>query len=650
MLTSLKNYCLGLLLLGYMGSFAQDNDPVLLSIDGQDIRVSEFEAVYKKNNQVTNQKALEEYLDLYIKFRLKVRNAENLGMDTLQSFKKELAGYRKQLAEPYLSDNDVTIELIKEAYDRMQYEVKASHIMISMTPGASPQDTLNAYKRLMAIRKRIEKGEDFEKLAAELSEDPSAKENGGNLGYFSALYMVYPFETAVYKLKVGEVSMPVRTQFGYHLIKLEDKRPNRGEISVAHIMTRIPKDATEVEVAAAKAKIDEIYGKLQEGANFETLAAQFSDDQGSAKKGGMLPPFSAGKMVMEFEDASFALEKDGDISKPVQTLYGFHIIKRIRVKKIGTYEEMAGDLKLRIARDGRSKMSKKSFIKKVKEEYGFKENIARRNDFYKVLDSTLFEQKWKVEKASKLTKPMITLGDTAVKQQDFANYIATHQPRGNQLSIESYVNMLYELYVEELCTRYEDVRLSDKYPEFRMLMREYHDGILLFDLTDDLVWSKAVKDSVGLQKYYDAHKSEYMWNERLKANIFNCIDEATAKSCRKLVKSREKKAYTNEDILKMTNVTSQLNLEIESGKFSKGDNEIMDKITWEKGISENVKLNDRIYFVEVQKVLQAQPKELNEIRGIMTSAFQTQLEENWLADLKAKYPVTVHKEHLSLIK
>jgi peptidyl-prolyl cis-trans isomerase SurA len=210
--------------------------------------------------------------------------------------------------------------------------------------------------------------------------------------------------------------------------------------------------------------------------------------------------------------------------------------------------------------------------------------------------------------------------------------------------------MLYEVYIEELCTRYEDVRLSAKYPEFKMLMQEYHDGILLFDLTDELVWSKAVKDSTGLSAYYQAHKTEYMWQERLQANIFSCVDEATAKSTRKLVKSRKKKSYSDEDILKMTNESSQLNLEIENGKFSKGDSEVIDKITWEVGISDNISLNDRMYFVEVVNLLPSQPKELDEIRGIMTSAFQTQLEEQWIAELRIKYPVTVNKEHLSLIK
>ncbi|MEQ8325194.1 MAG: peptidylprolyl isomerase [Vicingaceae bacterium] len=651
MIRSFKYHCLGLLLLATSTIFSQEkSDPVLLTVAGVDVRVSEFEAVYRKNNQETNKQSLEEYLELYIKFRLKVKDAQDRGLDTLASFKTELGGYRNQLAEPYLSDNTVTEELVKEAYERLKYEVKASHIMVSVSPGSSPSDTLKAYKRLLAIKKRVDKGEDFGRLAKDLSDDPSARENSGNLGYFSALYMVYPFENAAYNLEIGQVSNPVRTQFGYHLVKLEDKRENRGEITVAHIMTRVPKDANEAEIESSRMKIDEIYDKLKAGENFELMAGQFSDDQASAKRGGRLPAFSAGKMVLEFEDAAFSLENDGDFSKPVMTEYGFHIIKRLKLKKVGSFDQVAGELKQRIARDGRSRLSKTAFIKRVKEEYGFKENLQRRKDFYSVLDTTLFEQKWTVDKAGKLNKTMFSLGDTTITQQDFATYIANHQPNGRQMGYTAYVNFVYDQYVEEVCTKYEDVRLMSKYPEFRLLMHEYHDGILLFDLTDDLVWSKAVKDSAGLAKFYQEHKTEHMWPERLQASVFSCVDEARAKSVRKMVKARKKKSYTNSDILKANNESSQLNLEIESDKFVKGDNNMVDAVEWEEGISDIIEKDGRFYLVEVLKVLPPQPKELNEIRGIMTSAYQSQLEESWVKDLRERYPVKVYKENLSLIK
>jgi len=648
---ALKSFCLLIIGFAPMYIFSQEKeDPILLTVAGEEIKLSEFEAVYKKNNPESNQKALEEYLELYIKFRLKVKDAEAQGRDTSKQFKRELAGYRTQLAQPYLSDNQVTEELVKQAYERMQVELNASHIMVKLTPTASPKDTLAAFNKIMDIRKRIEKGEDFSKLARELSEDPSAKDNDGNLGYFSVLYMVYSFENVAYGLKVAEVSQPVRTPFGYHLVKLEDKRSNQGEITVAHIMTRIPKNANEGELEASRMKITEIYEKLEGGESFEVLAKEFSEDKTSGNKGGLLPPFSAGKMVISFEKAAFALENDGDYSKPVQTEFGFHIVKRISLKPVGSFEEMEPVLKQRIARDQRSKLSKSSFIKRVKEEYGFKEDIKGKQSFYNVVDDSFLTGSWTVEKAATLNGTLFTLGDTVISIKDFAANIEQRQPKSDKVDKRTYLDNLYNQYVELVCTTYEDYRLEKKYLEFRLLMREYHDGILLFDLTDEKVWSKAVKDTVGLEAFYEAHKAEYMWDDRLHAIVYSCQDESTAASVRKLIKSKKKDGLSNLDILKTMNETSQLTLEIDSAKFSKGDNEVIDKISWKKGITDNVSLNNRVYVVEVLDILPPEIKLLPEIRGFITSAYQNQLEEAWIVELREKYPVVVHKEYLSQIK
>lgn len=633
------------------GSFSQDaNEPLLLEIGDRKVNLSEFEAVYKKNNNQSNVQAVEEYLDLYINFRLKVKEAEELGMDTSAKFKKELAGYRRQLSEPYLSDNEVTEELIREAYERLKIEIRASHIMVKLDQNATPADTLTAYKKIESIRKRIVKGEDFSKLAVELSEDPSAKENSGDLGYFSALYMVYQFENAVYKTDVGQVSFPVRTQFGYHLIKVVDKRPSRGEITTAHIMTRIPGDANEADIESARMKSREIFEKLKSGADWDQTAAQFSDDKTTSNKGGVLPAFSSGRMVQEYEEAAFALKNDGDFSEPIQTKFGFHIVKRISLKKLGSYEEMTADLKVRIARDGRSRKSKVAFLNKVKSEYGFKETLAKRDEYYKIIDSTYFTSEWNASKFAELNKEMFRLGDSVVLQTSFSKFLEQNKPRGPVGSNNIFIDQMYSAFKEEFITNYEDIRLENKYSEFRMLMQEYHDGILLFDLTDQKVWSKAVKDSAGLANFYAEHKSENMWGDRIEAVVFNAADNSVAGSVKKNVKARKSKNYTDEDILKMANENSQLNLEIERGKFSKGDNEIVDLIEWKKGISENVESNNRVYFIEVLNLISPEPKELHEVRGLMTSGYQKNLEDNWIKELKRKYPVKVYKEHLSKIK
>ena len=258
-------------------------------------------------------------------------------------------------------------ELKKESYERLKYEVKASHILVNCGEKASPEDTLKAYKKALEYRKMaLSKG--FETIAKQYSEDPSAKQNGGNLGYFTAFYMVYPFEKAAYDTKVGDISMPIRTRFGYHLIKVDDKRPANGSMTVAHIL--ISSDPEIGSAANAESKVKEVYSRIQEGDSFEEMARQFSDDKRSASQGGLLPPFSVGRMIKEFETVAFALEKDGDISKPVQSKYGWHIIKRIEKEPVGSYESLEEEIEQKVKKDSRSNLTEGAAIRKIQKNYG----------------------------------------------------------------------------------------------------------------------------------------------------------------------------------------------------------------------------------------------------------------------------------------
>ncbi len=337
----MKKFISGFLLMaaalcpGYLA--AQDaSSPVLMTIAGTPVTKAEFEKVYRKNNSkegAYDMKDVREYLELYINYKLKVKEAEEEKLDTSQTFINELKGYRKQLAQPYMTDKEVSEGLIQEAYDRMQQDVRASHILLNLSPDALPKDTLAVYNRAIKIRDMILKGADFEKMARDSSNDQSAKENGGDLGYFTGMQMVYPFETAAYTTKPGQISMPVRTKFGYHIIKVMDVREAQGEIKVAHIMIKSASTSPDSVTKQAQSKIDEIYQKLNAGEKFEDLAAKFSDDKGSAKNGGVLPPFGTGRMVPEFEKAAFGLKKDNDFSAPVKTSYGWHIIQRLEKKQ-----------------------------------------------------------------------------------------------------------------------------------------------------------------------------------------------------------------------------------------------------------------------------------------------------------------------------
>ncbi len=638
---------------------AQNSDVTLLTVAGEKISKSDFLNVYKKNNikgEVMDRKSLDEYLELFINFKLKVKEAEEQKLDTFTSFKTELAGYRKQLAQPYMTDKDVDEGLIKEAYDRAQWDIRASHILIRLDKNATPEDTLTVYNKVLKIRNRILKGEPFENLAKESSEDPSSRDredpntksiikgNGGDLGYFSVLDMIYPFENAAFITKTGEVSMPVRTDYGYHLIKVINKKPAMGKVVVAHIYASVPKDAKAEDLASYKAKIEEAYAKLKAGAKYEDIVTEYSDDKGSAAKGGVLPGFGVNRMVPEFIEAITKLNNVGDYSEPVQTAYGWHIIKLIERKPIKSFEDEKAQLKTRIIKDSRSDKSKESVITRIKTEYNFKEFPETLKDFYTVLDSSFLEGKWDVAKAQTLTKTMFVLGNQNFTQADFAQFLAAKQSKHPKMSIKAVVGEKFNQYVEESTLNYEDGKLETKYPEFKSLMKEYRDGIMLFELTDKKVWTKAIQDTTGLKEFHEQNKNKYMWDQRLDATIYTCKDAAVAKSARKLLKNLEKGSLTEADLLKKINTDSIAVLKIEHKKFVKGESALIDSLKWEKSISPNTVKNNKTIFVVVHAVVAPEPKTIKEAKGLITADYQNFLEKEWIVQLRKKYPYEVNKD------
>ncbi|MEO8148694.1 MAG: peptidylprolyl isomerase [Bacteroidia bacterium] len=643
------------------------NDPVLMTIAGKPVNKSEFERVYKKNNNKDisyDSNAVHEYLELYINYKLKVQAALDEKLDTASSFVNELAGYRKQLAQPYMTDTTVSTQILREAYERMQKDVRASHVLVRCAPDALPKDTSAAYTRIMKIRDLIiKKKMDFTKVARDSSDDPSAKENGGDLGYFTGMQMVYPFESVAYSTPVGQVSMPVRTRFGYHIIKVSDMRPAQGEIHCAHIMIKVTAGVSDADTAAinAKTKINEIYAKLKTGDKFEDLAGQFSEDKGSAKNGGVLPWFGTGRMVPEFEKAAFALKNDGDYTEPIRSSYGWHIIKRLEKRGIPSFDEKKADLKQQIARDSRSEASKQAMINKIKTEYGFKEFIPAKEEFLKTLDSSIVKGEFTDSVAQMMKKPIINIGNANYTQADFAAFIVSHQTHKTTGDPYTVGSALYDSYVSETLLAYEESRLEEKYPEFKNLMQEYRDGILLFDLTDKKVWSRAVKDSTGLVEFYGKNKGNYMWGERLSATIYTCANEAVANDVRKLLK---KKGITSTEVLDQVNKESQLNLSVKEGKYVTGDNDIIDSLQYNvptkktgaspyqnltKGLTPNFNKNGQVIFVDVKEVIAPQSKSLDESKGLVTADYQSYLEKNWIEELRKKYPVQVNEPVLNTI-
>ncbi|MCF8276010.1 MAG: peptidylprolyl isomerase [Flavobacteriales bacterium] len=647
-----KTTLLVALLIGSVDLFGQEKDAVLLTVDGQNISLSEFEAVYKKNNrdETIDQKDLEDYLDLYINFRLKVREAESLGLDTVKKFIEELKGYQKQLAKPYLTDKKVSEKLVQEAYERSLKDMHASHILIKVGPDALPKDTLAAYNKIEGIRKQALKG-DFSALARKYSEDPSAKENGGDLGWFSVLRMVYPFESAAYTTPIGEVSMPVRTRFGYHIIKVLGSREAQGEIRAAHIMIKTPPEATDEDRQKAEAKIKEVKDLLDKGQSFEELAKKYSEDKGSSTKGGELPKFGTGRMVPPFEVAAFGLKADGDYSEPVLTDYGWHIVKRLERYSVPTFEEIEKELNSKVAKDSRSEMSTTSVLNRIKKDYGFKENRAAVDQLSSYLTDAIIEGKWNADTAKGLSAVVCEIGDKKFTQEDLANYIGTHQVRRKADDLKVVLYAMFNQFVDENLLAYEESKLAGKYPEYKALLKEYRDGILLFDLTDDKVWSKAVKDTSGLKAFHEKNRDKFMWEKRLDAEIYYCQKDSVVEPLKKiLLKKLKKKKPSKEEILKEFNANSQLNLRVDQGMYEANDEKLLENVTWEKGVFGPFKDGENQVLILVKAVSAPTPKTLKEARGLVTAEYQNYLEKEWINELRGKYKFSANRDLLLQIK
>jgi len=639
-----------------------DNNETLMTIAGKPVTVGEFMSIYQKNNikgEPVDKKSMDDYLELFINFKLKVLQAEMLGLDTVSSFVKELDGYRDQLAKPYLTDEATMNHLIQEAYERKKLDLRASHIYFRVKPDASPQDTLNAYNKAKEAREKILKGEPFENAVMEYSEDPSAKDreataqhpfmkgNRGDLGYFTVFDMVYPFETAAYNTEPGQISKIIRTDYGYHIIKVTDRVTALGDFVVAHLFLGIPKGATAADSARVKAKIDTLYTQLKAGANFEELVKANSEDKGSSPKGGVLPKRGVNRLMPEFIAAIAKIRNVGDFSEPVLTPgYGWHIVKLTERKPIGTFDEEKAELKQRVQKDSRAQQVTNAVIARIKTEYNFTENPKAKEAFYSLVTDSIFSGRWESPGNLEKNQMMFKIGSTAYTQQQFAEYLVLKQKKGDKKDIHIYVNNMYEDFAEESLLKYENGLLEQKYPDFKALMKEYRDGILLFDLTDQKVWSKAIKDTTGLQDYYLKNKYNYMWGQRVEASIFTLKNISLSQKVKNFIKSNLKE----DEILKEINSDSAKVLSFESGKFSKKDNPYIDSITWVPGISKDFSVKDGIVFVNIKRVIKSEPKSLNEARGLITADYQNYLEKEWIRDLRTKYPVAVNREVLAKIK
>ncbi len=608
------------------------NEETLITIGKTKVSKAEFERIYKKNNNNlyddADKKSPEGYLELFINFKLKVIEAEALKMDTNSVFINELAGYRAELAAPYLTDVKFNEQMVRELYDRMTKEVNASHILLKVDKNATEAEEQAVLKRIIKIRKEIIAGKDFGEAAVEYSEDPSAKTNKGNLGYFTAFQMVVPFENAAFATPVGEISEPVRSSFGYHILKVHDSRKNRGEILVAHIMKMFPQEATPEIKAEMKTEIDGIYEELLAGANFAELAKNKSDDKRSAVNGGEMPWFAAGRMLKEFADPAFAIKEKGDFTKPIETNFGFHIIKKLDERGVKSFEESKADIENSIKRDPkRSITSKTAFTNKLKTEYNFSENS---NGVAKLRGKNIGDR------FEDVNFDLFSLNGKNYNFGGLRRYI-----QNNKITTGTYYAK-FDKWVEVEITNLEDSKLEEKYPDFRYLMQEYHNGILLFNISEEKIWNRAVEDSIGLEVFYKKNNKKYSWEERFKGSVIKCKDKTTREEANKFFAA----GMTTEEIADQLNSDEKM-ITIEEGAWEKSSNPIVDYYIWNEEKPKS--LNDEVTFIRGDKI-PPEFKALNEARGLYISDYQNHLEQKWIKELREKYIITIDKEMLKTIK
>ncbi len=498
-------------------------DPVIVTIGNQQIKTDDFFQSFTKNqfsSDTSKQMSVEEYLELYTNLKLKVMAAQNEGRDTTTDFKEEMATLRKQLAQPFLQDKILIDNLVAEAYQRSKEEIRAAHILVSVSPDASPADTLSAYRAALALRGRIVEGEDFAEMAKKLSKDTKTAADGGDLGYFTVFQTVYPFETEAYRLENGKISNPTRTTSGYHLIKLTDRRAARNKIQVAHILTGVSSSAMPEGQTAAKAKIEEAYQRLRQGEGFEVVCREYSTDQTTKNNGGVLGAFGTGQWVPAFEEAAYSLKNIGDVSQPFKTNYGWHIIKLIGRISAPTFQEAAPQLRPKVVTDSRREVIAEARSQKLRKQYEIDENGGVKDDAIALLDTSLLSGRWKLKTLPATNKPIFEIEKQSYSANQFLEYVASKQePTAKGSNLKVLAQRYYKQFTDRQLANYEEANLEKKYPEFKALVSEVHDGVLLSQIMTQYVWDKSIADTTTQKQYYLANKDKFRYPERAKVTI-----------------------------------------------------------------------------------------------------------------------------------
>lgn len=640
------SYLFLVLVFSIFTSTAQTIDPTLFIVDNVPVKVSEFQYIYGKNNGKDadySKKSLEEYLDLYKKFKLKVAKAKKLRLDTIPELMDELKMYKQQVSNSYIMDKEVTEQLIKEIYERQRKDISVKHVFIQLTPNASPADTLAAYTRAMKAYGEIMKGIPFGKVVSDNSDDRTNLNYSGDLGYVTAMLPegFYDVENAIYSMKIGDVSKPVRSSMGYHVLRVEDIRPARREIEVAQILIKKPLDQPNNQ--SNKSTADQVYKMLiSDGADFNQLVRSYSADESTKNKDGYIGFIGINQFEKDFEDAIFSLAKDGDISKPIESRIGYHIIKRLSVKEELPYPQAKEKIKTQLESDSRYQAAKSKIIEKIKSTNNFivfQNNLDR---FTAALPADFTSFSWEVSPALP-DLDIFAMGNQTYKSLAFAHYLKSNTQERliypNGTPPPQVIPTLFNSYVNEKVIEFEQKHLAEVYPEFRNLMREYEEGILLFEITRQSVWDKATSDTTGLKKYYEANKANYKWNERALVYDYTVksIDETLVKAIYEYSKSKPLEKVMNKYNKNQKIITYQKDyLEKESDESK--------SLSWTAGFVTPYSLSKdagAATWKKVEKMLPTSIKSLDEARGYVIADYQDYLEKQWISDLEKEFKTEV---------
>ncbi|MBN2666983.1 MAG: peptidylprolyl isomerase [Bacteroidales bacterium] len=639
-----------LIILSLSSGFAQNADEeILMTVAKMDVEAGEFVRMFNKSLDPEYRVEIDEYLQQFIAFKLKVADAVEHGYDTTMAFREELNGYRNQLAQTWLTDPDIREKTLRKAYQRYLEEINASHILVNCPQNASPDDTLKAYGKAIEIRKRILGGEPFGEIALSESDDKSAMTNRGSLGYFTVFQMITPFEDAAYSLQPGTVSEPVRTPFGYHIIKVIDRRPSRGKIRVSHIMKSVPPGSDEQAVSKAKNEISQVYEKLGKGESFAKLASENSDHRESAANGGELNWFGAGEIINEFSEAAFSIKDTGEYTKPVRSPYGFHIIKLLEKKGPGTYEEAKPFLESRLNQTDLVSLGKKSFIDRLRKEYDFRVDPEVRNWFIKNTDTLIIRGKAKYPAHSIPKGNIYSFAGKSLSASDFASYLEKRDRAIETDNPSQFIDASVESLASEEIMKYEDSILEKKHPDFKYLMKEFHDGILLFEISSDKVWNRVQEDSAGLLLHYELNKDKFLSDRSIEGKVYTLRDTKGGVSLEKSFRKYARKQDADEKLLARFNKGSDTLLTITEGRWKAGDDPEIDNVEWMPG-DHFITLNGFPAVLKIIKVNEPAPLPFREVQADIISSYQDWLNEEWIRELRGSFAVKTDEQVLKEVK